>query len=290
MAHPVRLVRPQSKNLGDGFTVRRALPSLEARNVGPFIFLDEMGPVDLAPGQGLDVRPHPHIGLATVTYLFDGEIEHRDSLGTVQIIRAGDVNWMTAGRGIVHSERSPTPRQGGRLHGIQFWVALPQTHEAIAPAFHHVAAADLPTATHNGLRWRLIVGAWGEHRVPLETYAPMAYLDLDFGFAAQHTLAPLGHAEAAFYVVSGDIDLHGMRVRAGELALLQYADESLSISVDGPARAIVFGGAPLDGPRKLWWNFVSSDPARIEAAKQAWRTQSMGHVPGDQSFIPMPEQ
>jgi redox-sensitive bicupin YhaK (pirin superfamily) len=295
MIEPLPLIRPKLKDLGDGFTVRRALPAIKARGVGPFIFLDEMGPVEFAPGQGLDVRPHPHIGLATVTYLFDGAIEHRDSLGTMQVIRPGDVNWMTAGRGIVHSERSPAPRRGGRLHGMQFWVALPQADAETAPAFHHVPAKDLPTGATNGLSWRLIVGRWGAHRAPVETFAPMIYLDLVFSGAGRHTLAPLGHEQTALYVVSGGVRAHETDIAPGQLALLPESPETpetsdaITLSVAGETRAIVFGGARLDGPRKLWWNFVATDPARIEAAKDAWRTQSMGRVPGETDHIPLPE-
>ncbi|MFZ4069544.1 MAG: pirin family protein [Caulobacterales bacterium] len=281
------LIKPKPRDLGDGFVVRRALPVLEARHVGPFIFLDEMGPVTFAPGQGLDVRPHPHIGLATVTYLFDGAIEHRDSLGTVLVIRPGDVNWMTAGRGIVHSERSPQPRNGGALHGIQFWVALPAADEEAAPAFIHTPARDLPMREAEGLRVRVICGALGALVSPVATFAPMIYLDLGFDSAGEHRFATAAYDEQAVYVVSGAARVDGVAVAAGELLLLG-ANAAPTMIVREPTRAILFGGQAPDGPRKLVWNFVSSRPERIEQAKADWAGQTMGRVPGETEFIPFP--
>jgi redox-sensitive bicupin YhaK (pirin superfamily) len=273
--------------LGEGFVVRRALPALEARHVGPFIFLDEMGPVTFAPGHGLDVRPHPHIGLATVTYLFDGAIEHRDSLGTVQIIRPGDVNWMTAGRGIVHSERSPLPRTGGQLHGIQFWVALPAADEEVEPAFIHTPARDLPVLEIGGLRARVICGALEGQVSPVATFAPMIYLDLDFASTAEYHFATQTYDEQAFYIVSGAATVDGVNVAAGELLVLG-ANAAPTMIVNEPTRAILFGGQAPDGPRKLVWNFVSSRAERIEQAKADWAAQTMGKVPGETEFIPLP--
>jgi redox-sensitive bicupin YhaK (pirin superfamily) len=291
MADPI-LIRPKPRDLGEGFMVRRALPAIEARHVGPFIFLDEMGPVTFAPGHGLDVRPHPHIGLATVTYLFDGAIEHRDSLGTVQVIRPGDVNWMTAGRGIVHSERSPQPREGGRLHGIQFWVALPAAEEETAPAFHHTPAAALPVLTDGALRARVICGALGDLVSPVVTFAPrnraaMIYLDLDFAGPGSHRFATAAYDEQAVYIVTGAATVDGVALAAGELLVLG-ANAAPTISVAAPTRAILFGGQAPDGPRKLVWNFVSSRPERIEQAKADWAAQTMGAVPGETEFIPLP--
>jgi redox-sensitive bicupin YhaK (pirin superfamily) len=281
------LISPKPRDLGEGFVVRRALPALEARHVGPFIFLDEMGPVTFAPGQGLDVRPHPHIGLATVTYLFDGAIEHRDSLGTVQVIRPGDVNWMTAGRGIVHSERSPQPRHGGGLHGIQFWVALPAADEETAPAFHHTPAADLPAIAEDGFVARVICGALAGRTSPVKTFSAMIYLDLDFSAPQTRALSTSAYEEQAIYVVSGAAVIDGVEINAGQLLVLA-PHAAPSVTVTAPMRAILFGGAPPDGPRKLVWNFVSSRPERIEQAKADWAAQTMGRVPGETEFIPFP--
>jgi redox-sensitive bicupin YhaK (pirin superfamily) len=280
------LLAPKPRDLGDGFVVRRALPALEARHGGPFIFLDEMGPVTFAPGQGLDVRPHPHIGLATVTYLFAGAIEHRDSLGTVQVIRPGDVNWMTAGRGIVHSERSPAPRDGGALHGIQFWVALPAADEETAPAFHHTPGADLPVIETPGLTARLIIGAFAGRVSPVKTFSPMLYLDLAFTVGGAITVGDEAD-EKALYVVSGALTANGEKVAAGQLAIAPPG-QTLAVNAPGAARAILFGGQAPDGPRKLVWNFVSSRPERIERAKADWAAQAMGTVPGESGFIPFP--
>jgi redox-sensitive bicupin YhaK (pirin superfamily) len=281
------LITPKPRDLGDGFVVRRALPALEARHVGPFIFLDEMGPVAFAPGQGLDVRPHPHIGLATVTYLFEGAIEHRDSLGTVQVIRPGDVNWMTAGRGIVHSERSPQPRLGGTLHGIQFWVALPAAEEETAPAFHHTPGAELPVIAEDGFVARIICGSLAGLTSPVKAFSPMIYLDLAFSAAQSLTLHTHAYEEQAVYVVTGAATIDGVAVGAGQLLVLE-PHAAPTIVVDAPMRAILFGGAPPDGPRKLVWNFVSSRPERIEQAKADWAAQTMGQVPGETDFIAFP--
>jgi redox-sensitive bicupin YhaK (pirin superfamily) len=280
------IISPKSKDLGDGFTVRRALPSIEARSVGPFIFLDEMGPVAFAPGQGLDVRPHPHIGLATVTYLFEGAIEHRDSLGTVKVIRPGDVNWMTAGRGIVHSERSPTPREAARLHGIQFWVALPAAAEEAAPAFHHTPASALPMWEEASVVTRLIIGALDGRASPVQTFGPMLYADLQLAPGGRFAL-PADVEECALYVVSGGVAVEGARLDAGQLGVVTPGQAG-ALTAAEESRAILFGGAALDGPRKLWWNFVSTRPERIEQAKAAWAAQAMGQVPGETSFIPAP--
>jgi redox-sensitive bicupin YhaK (pirin superfamily) len=285
------VLKPQPKDLGDGFTVRRVLPAIERRSVGPFIFLDEMGPVTFEAGHGLDVRPHPHIGLATVTYLFDGAIEHKDSLGTEQVIRPGDVNLMTAGRGIVHSERSPRPRNGGRLWGMQVWLALPQSHEEIAPAFEHIPAAALPSFREEGLGVRVLMGRHEAHASPVRFAAPTVYLDLQVlePLAERPFMVDAAYAERALYVVEGAVTADGVRAEAGQMLDLGNGVDPV-IAADGPARAILFGGAPLDGPRKLWWNFVSSRPERIEEAKKAWATDAMGRVEGDPERIPLPER
>jgi redox-sensitive bicupin YhaK (pirin superfamily) len=281
------LIRPNPRDLGDGFMVRRVLPAVERRSVGPFLFLDEMGPVAFAAGQGLDVRPHPHIGLSTVTYLFEGAIEHRDSLGTVQVISPGDVNLMTAGRGIVHSERSPQPRNGGRVHGIQFWAGLPTALEETAPAFEHTPAARLPRWNADGVSLTLIMGAFQGETSPVTQHHPTFYLDaaLETGATLR---CPRPAEELALYCVAGEALANGLTVGAGVLAVLDGLGALEIAAGPGPCRFILFGGAPLDGPRRLWWNFVSSRPERIEEAKAAWAENAMGRVPDEDERIPLP--
>ncbi len=275
-------------DLGDGFNVRRLLPHVEARHVGPFVFFDHMGPVTMAPGRGMDVRPHPHIGLATVTYLFDGAIRHRDSLGSVQDIRPGDVNWMTAGRGIVHSERTPDAERaaGQALHGIQIWVALPKSAEEMAPEFHHHPVGDLPVVEHNGVHVRLVVGDALGLRAPVRVFAPMFYLAAEFSAGGKFVL-PAEYAERAIYALDADLLIDGERLAAGQMAVLAPGGE-VAIFALAPARAVFFGGAPLDGERHLYWNFVASSRERIEQAKRDWAAQRMGQVPGETEFIPLP--
>jgi redox-sensitive bicupin YhaK (pirin superfamily) len=266
------------------------LPARERRLVGPFIFFDHFGPVTLPPGLGMDVRPHPHINLATVTYLFDGEIVHRDSLGSHQVIRPGDVNWMTAGRGIVHSERSaPDERaRGARLHGLQLWVALPRAHEEIAPSFHHHEAASLPRLPAPGLERCLIAGtAWGV-RAPVATLSPLFYVDVAMSAGAT-VVVPDEHEERAAYVVNGVVRCGDQRLEAGQMAVFAPNSRVL-LAADTAARVMLLGGAPLDGERHVWWNFVSSSKERIDQAKRDWREGLFPPVPGDESeFIPLPE-
>ncbi len=290
--HPAleTVVVPRTRDLGDGFEVRRALPSSERRMVGPFVFFDQMGPAVLRGGTGLDVRPHPHIGLATVTYLFDGEILHRDSLGTVQPIRPGEVNWMTAGRGIVHSERTPPGlRVAGksRLFGIQTWVALPRDREESEPAFAHHAAHELPLVEGDGKRVRLIVGSLYGARAPVEVFSEMFYADAELSPAARLEF-PAEHEERAIYIAEGGIDLAGDRFEAGRLLVLRPG-EPLVIEAPAASRVLLFGGEPMDGPRHLWWNFVSSSADRIEQAKADWQAGRFPPVPGETEFIPLPE-
>ncbi len=284
----VHLLDGRVHDLGDGFSVRRLLPHAQARHVGPFVFFDHMGPVSMAPGRGMDVRPHPHIGLATVTYLFEGAIRHRDSLGSVQDIRPGDVNWMTAGRGIVHSERTPDAERaaGQALHGIQIWVALPKSAEEMAPEFHHHAAADLPVRERDGVHLRLVVGAALGLRAPVRVFAPMFYLAAEFS-AGGRVVLPAKYAERAVYALDAELSIDGEPLAAGRMAILA-AGSGVEISATTPARAVFFGGAPLDGERHLYWNFVSSSRERIEQAKQDWAAQNMGQVPGENEFIPLP--
>jgi redox-sensitive bicupin YhaK (pirin superfamily) len=279
---------PRSRDLG-GFRVRRVLPSAQRQVVGPFVFFDEMGPARFAPGAGLDVRPHPHIGLATVTYLFEGEILHRDSLGTVQPIRPGEVNWMTAGRGIVHSERTPPAlRAGGApLAGIQAWVALPRRDEETEPAFAHHGQAELPLVEGEGARVRLIAGAAFGARSPVRVHSAMFYADAELAPGARLALPP-EHDERGVYVVSGAVEIAGQRFAAGRLLVFRAGPEVV-LRADGSARCLVLGGEPMDGPRHVFWNFVSSSRDRIEQAKADWRAERFPAVPGDSERIPLPD-
>ncbi len=265
------------------------LPHRFARHAGPFVFFDHMGPARFSPGLGIDVRPHPHIGLATVTYLFEGAIEHRDNLGNVRTIRPGDVNWMTAGRGIVHSERSPAAERaaGHLLHGIQTWVALPRAAEEIEPNFHHHAAAELPAWEQGGVRLRLIAGeAFGRH-APVQTFSSMFYLAAEFSAGAAMIL-PTEHIERAVYTTDTDLSIAGTPLARGHMAILP-AGADVEISAVAPARVILCGGDPPDGERHLWWNFVSSSRERIERAKADWSAMRYAPVPGESEFIPLPQ-
>jgi redox-sensitive bicupin YhaK (pirin superfamily) len=283
------ILSPQIRDLGDGFHVRRVLPSIERRSVGPFVFFDQMGPTVLKPGTGFDVRPHPHIGLATVTYLFDGEILHRDSLGTAQVIRPGAVNWMTAGSGIVHSERTPQERRkaGPSLFGIQTWVALPRVHEEVAAAFAHHEAGELPLIEDRGLRIRLIVGTLFGRRAPVAVFSEMFYADASLEAGVPLELAA-EHEERAVYVVEGRIAVDNTPIDAAQMAVLRPG-ATITITPERPTRLLMLGGAPLDGPRHLWWNFVSSSHERIEQAKDDWRCGRFASVPGETEAIPLPE-
>lgn len=284
-----RIITPRERDLG-GFTVRRVLPHGERPMVGPFIFFDEMGPKTFDPGQGIDVRPHPHIGIATVTYLFEGEILHRDSLGYAQPIRPGDVNWMTAGRGIVHSERTgpEARRNGGGLHGIQSWVALPRASEETDPAFHHHPADTLPTANLDGVAVRLIAGKGFGLTAPVATASPMVYADATFGDGATLALGE-GYADRAVYVVEGALSVNDQILTAHQMAVFA-SGESISLHAPGPARAMLLGGEPFAEPRHIWWNFVSSRPERIEQAKADWQAERFASVPGDDERIPLPDR
>jgi redox-sensitive bicupin YhaK (pirin superfamily) len=284
----VHVIVPRPRDIG-GFEVRRVLPALERRSVGPFVFFDQMGPADLAPGQGIDVRPHPHIGLATVTYLFAGTIVHRDSLGTVQSIEPGEVNWMTAGRGIVHSERSDAElrKQRQKLYGIQIWVALPKQHEETAPDFAHYAAESLPLIEGEGKTVRIIAGSLFEKTSPVRNLSSLFYAD-----AVLRTGASLAvdndYEERAIYLLEGHLEIGGQKFDPGRLLVFSSGDE-IKIRANSTARLLLFGGAPLDGPRHVWWNFVSSSRERIEQAKGDWKAGRFAAVPGDAEFIPLPE-
>jgi len=284
------IVLPRVHDLGDGFEVRRALPSMHRRMIGPFIFCDQMGPVTLTAGQGLDVRPHPHIGLATVTYLLQGEILHRDSLGSVQAIRPGAVNWMTAGSGIVHSERTPaqTRTTGGPVFGLQTWVALPREHEETAPAFFHHGAEDIPQAESDGVTIRVVAGRSDGMTSPVQTFTDMLYADVLLADGARYRLSA-EHIERAIYVIEGALAVEGQQggFAAGELVVFKPGAE-IVLRAQGTARIMLIGGEPLPEARHIYWNFVSSSKDRIEQAKTDWRENRFAHVPGETEFIPLP--
>lgn len=281
-------IEARTRDLG-GFQVRRVLPTARRRLVGPFVFFDHMGPTRFEPGQGIDVRPHPHIGLATVTYLFEGAVLHRDSLGSQRRIEPGDLNWMTAGRGIVHSERTPEPERtaGAELHGVQSWVALPQAAEECAPDFTHYSEKELPRFERPGARLHLIAGTAYGLRSPVATASALFYLDARLEAGARLAL-PEEHEERAVYVVEGAVEIEGARVEARTMAVLAPGGAPELTALE-PSRAMLLGGARLDGRRFIWWNFVSSDEARIERAKADWQAGRFPPVPGETEAIPLPE-
>jgi len=283
-----RLIEPRPRDLG-GFSVRRVLPAAGTRMVGPFIFFDHMGPADFAPGTGIDVRPHPHIGISTVTYLFEGALLHRDSLGCVQSIEPGAVNWMTAGRGIVHSERTGEPLRasGHRIHGIQSWVALPRHAEECEPSFHHHEAASLPDFQQDDARLRVVAGEAFGRRSPVEVLSPILYVDVRLPAQGMLMLPP-EHEERAVYLAEGSAELDGAPLEAGQMAVLEPGREARLVALED-VRAMLLGGAPIDGPRHIWWNLVSSSPERIERAKVDWAAGRFPKVPGETEFIPLPE-
>jgi redox-sensitive bicupin YhaK (pirin superfamily) len=282
------VIVPRSRDIG-GFEVRRALPSAQRQMVGPFIFFDQMGPAEFLLGAGIDVRPHPHIGLSTVTYLFDGEIMHRDSLGTVLAIRPGELNWMTAGRGIAHSERTPPElRTGGsRLFGIQSWVALSRRDEETQPDFLHYGAEELPVLSGEGKTVRIIAGSLLGKASPVKTSSPMFYADVALAAGASMPLDP-DYDERAIYTVDGEIEIAGDVFQGGALLVFRPGDR-ITITAKSDARFMLLGGEPMDGPRFIWWNFVSSSKERIEQAKEDWKQARFDSVPGDPEFIPLPE-
>ncbi len=274
------------RDLG-GFSVARVLPQAALRHVGPFVFFDHLGPAEFAPGSGIDVRPHPHIGLATVTYLFEGALGHRDSLGTVVDIEPGAVNWMTAGRGIVHSERTPPGARaaGQRMHGIQSWVALPDDHAEAEPGFAHHPAATLPSIAFGGAKRTLIAGTAFHATSPVNALSPMFYIDIDAEAGASVAL-PGEHEERAVYVVSGAVELDGTRYAAGTMVVVAPGGE-IAFTTSEPTRAMLLGGRSV-GPRHIEWNFVSGSRERIEAAKAEWIAGRFPRVPGETEFIPLP--
>jgi redox-sensitive bicupin YhaK (pirin superfamily) len=284
------VIVPRTRDLGDGFLVRRALPHGKRQMVGPFIFFDQMGPMQFLAGHGMDVRPHPHIGLATVTYLFDGRIMHRDSEGHIQEIMPGAMNLMTAGRGIAHSERTPDiqRRDGQNMLGLQSWIALPRDREEIAPTFQHYAAASLPTVSDTGLSARVIAGKAFGATSPVAMVSEWFYVEV--ALAAGST-APLDadHEERAIYLVEGEVEIAGDRFEGPRLLIFRPGDP-ITVRATRNVRMMFLGGAALEGPRHIWWNFVSSSKERIEQAKEDWKTGRFAKVPDETEFIPLPER
>ena len=283
------VIVPRARDLG-GFEVRRALPSAQRQMVGPFIFFDQMGPALMQPGIGVNVRPHPHIGLSTVTWLFDGSIFHRDSLGSEQPIAPGELNWMTAGRGIVHSERTIAAELANerRLFGIQSWVALPKQYEDTAPGFSHVAMEKLPLIEDRGIRARIIAGSLYGATSPVKTHSDLFYADVQMQAGSALPL-PVDHEERGVYVAEGEIEVAEQVFETGRLLVFRPGD-AITIRARSNARLMLLGGEPMDGPRYIWWNFVASSKDKIEAAKDDWKQARFGIVPGDEAeFIPLPE-
>ena len=280
------IVEPRVTDLG-GFEVRRILPSRDRRMVGPFVFFDHMGPAVFPPGKGISVRPHPHIGLATITYLFEGEILHRDSLGFMQPIRPGAVNLMTAGRGIVHSERAGDDLdRTSRLHGIQSWMALPANQQEIEPDFRHYPSDDLPEMEQDGVQVKVIVGEAFGARSPVHAYAATLYLECRMRAGSSFVL-PDGYDERAAYIVEGEVQVDQRSLGSGLMAVA-CPKNGMRIDATAESRIMVIGGTNL-GPRHMWWNFVSTSKERIEQAKEDWREERFGLVPGDEEErIPLP--
>lgn len=284
----LQMLAGHQKDLGGGFLVRRLLPAAARRSVGPFIFFDHFGPSREEPGVNHDVRPHPHIGLATVTYLFEGAMLHRDSIGSHQLIEPGAINWMTAGRGIVHSERRPESLRDTAYvnHGLQLWVALPREAEEAEPSFEHTPATAIPELQVGDATVRVLVGEAFGQRSPVHTLAPTLYLDIRLPTGGRFELPPLV-PEMALYAVQGELQVDGHAVPTQQMAVL--GSETVHLFANAATRLVVIGGAPLDGPRHMWWNFVSSRKERIAQAADDWQAQRLGQVPGETEFIPLPE-
>ena len=284
------VVVPRTRDLGDGFQVRRALPHGKRQMVGPFIFFDQMGPMQFIAGRGMDVRPHPHIGLATVTYLFDGHIMHRDSEGNIQEITPGAMNLMTAGSGIAHSERTPDVqrRDGQLMLGLQSWIALPKGKEEIAPTFQHYAADRLPTVSDKGLSARVIAGSAFGVASPVEMVSDWFYVEVSL---VAGLTAPLDadHEERAIYLVEGEVEIAGETFEAPRLLIFRPGDR-ITVRATKNARMMFLGGTALEGPRHIWWNFVHSSKERIEQAKEDWKSGRFARVPDETEFIPLPER
>jgi len=280
---------PKPKDLG-GFSVRRILPSAQRQMVGPFIFLDHLGPATFAPGEGINVRPHPHIGLAAVTYLFQGEVLHRDSLGTEQVITPGAMNWMTAGRGIAHSERT-RPEEKDKLHdahGLQSWIALPKSYEEMPPAFHHHPADSLPEWTQAGVTLKLVAGSAYGYEAPVTIYSPMFYVEVKMQAGTRLKL-PVEYRERAIYLIDGTLRIGDTNITPKTMTVFVQG-ETVILEAEMPTHLMLLGGEPLSEPRFIEWNFVSSSLERIAQAKADWKAGLFGKVAGDEiEFIPLPE-
>lgn len=287
--HISHFFKPHEKDLGGGFKVRRLLPAAAKQAVGPFIFFDHFGPIEAPPDANHDVRPHPHIGLATVTYLYEGAMEHRDSVGSVQRIEPGAINWMTSGSGIVHSERTPADLKGKarRSHGLQLWAALPQAHEETDPSFTHTPAADIPVHRFAGGDARVLIGSAFGLTSPVATFSETLYLDVRLEAGCELLIEGLPQ-EAAVYAVGGDIAIDGETVDTGRMAYLESAG-ALRASTQAGAQFVIIGGEPLDGHRFMFWNFVSSSKERIAKASEDWEQQRFAKVDGETEFIPLPK-
>ena len=289
MSNIERIFSPRPHDVG-GLVVARVLPYVERRMVGPFIFLDHMGPAEMPAGQALDVRPHPHIGLSTLTYLFEGEMFHRDNLGNAVEIMPGEVNWMTAGRGIAHSERTSAleRKAAHRMHGLQCWVALPKAHEEIAPEFWHYGPDSVPQFAQGDCEFRLIAGeAYGE-RSPVRIYSPLFYVDVRMQAGASIEL-PDRYTDRALYVIDGSVEVEGEKTPSRNMIVFRPG-ASIVVKAATASHLVFLGGEPFPEPRHIWWNFVSSSKARIEQAKDDWKAGRFARIPGDdQEFIPLPE-
>jgi redox-sensitive bicupin YhaK (pirin superfamily) len=284
------ILKSHEKDLGGGFVVKRLLPAAARQSVGPFIFFDHFGPVEAPPEANHDVRPHPHIGLATVTYLYEGAMEHRDSVGSVQRIEPGAINWMTSGSGIVHSERTPADLKGKprRSHGLQLWAALPRSHEEVDPSFSHTPANAIPSVAFDGGHARILIGSAFGKTSPVATFSHTLYLDIALDGGSELLLADLP-PQAALYAVKGSISIDGEELAPGAMAYLEDVGGVRICSTDG-AQFVVIGGEPLDGPRYIFWNFVSSSKERIARAADDWEQQRYAPVPGETEFIPLPRR
>lgn len=285
----VQSIGGREHDLGGGFVVRRLLPDARRRAVGPVVFMDHMGPHDFPAGQGIDVRPHPHIGLSTLTWLYDGALMHRDSLGAVQAIRPGDVNWMTAGHGIVHSERTPEAERacGHRIEGVQTWLAMPEADAEGAPAFQHVPSAEVPRVAFDGVEVAVVAGESFGRRSPVRTGVPTLYASARFEAGGQLLLDD-EHEERAIYPLDDGLSLDGLPLAARQLHVLEDREPARWVA-SSPLRALLVGGRSV-GHRFLWWNFVATSRERIEQAKADWVGQRLGRVPGESEWIPLPER
>ncbi|ABJ75524.1 pirin family protein [Leptospira borgpetersenii] len=284
----MKIISAVIKELGDNFRVRRILPSIEARHVGPFVFVDHMGPVPIQTGKELTVRSHPHIGLATITYLYDGVILHRDSIGSEMPIRPYEVNWMTAGSGIAHSERSQLDSQYSILEGIQTWVALPKESEEVSAEFFHLDQKDIPVIEGESWELRLIAGEFLGKRSPVKVYSSLFYADLNVEPGAKGEWNIPGDQESALYVARGSLEIRDQKIQVGQMAVFN-SGETIAFSSTEGSRTILMGGVPFPEPRHLWWNFVSTSLERIEKAKLEWKEERFPKVPGETERIPLPE-